>query len=594
MSYQSIPELFFSVCEKYDKKNAIMYKKDGKYVSFSHDFFRQRVTHFGRGLMALGLEPDDNIGLLSETRFEWLIADMGILGAGGVVVPLYPSLPHDDVKYILENSDAKGVVVSSMEQLEKIMHIKKDLPLLRFIVCMDTEGSLEEPAFSMADVEVKGSQTDNGSEFKSRWKAKSTDDMLTIIYTSGTTGKPKGVQLSHGNLISNVEGAMEVAPVGNDDICLSHLPLSHVFERMAGYYLMIAAGVTIAFAEDITTLSANLAEVRPTIMVSVPRLFEKIYARMVNQVEQGSFLKKKIFYWALGVAKKALPYLALNKPLPFFLGIKYFIGDKLVFGKIREKTGGRLKFMISGGAALPKEIGQVFLGIGLKILEGYGLTETSPVITVNRPDKIKPGYVGAPIKDVQVKIAEDGEILAKGPNIMSGYYKNLKATEEVFTKDGWFMTGDIGEFDADGYLKITDRKKELLVTSGGKNVAPQPLENAIKFSQYVEQCVVVGDGQKFISALVVPPWETIADWAPRLGFPSDPAKIASDPEFYKMVEKDIQLLQKDFARYEQVKKFAILPQYLSEENGELTPSLKIKRKVINKNYADIISGFYAS
>jgi len=588
----NIPELFFNTCERFNKKNAVMFKKDGEYVSVSHDFFKQRVIHFGRGLLALGLEPNDKIGLLSETRFEWIISDMATLCAGGVVVPLYPSLPPDDVSYILEDSDAKGVIVSNLEQLEKIEQIRPKLPQLKFVICMDPEGDLEAPFHSMADIETLGHQTDNESELRERWSNKTRDDLLTIIYTSGTTGRPKGVMLTHGNLLSNVEGALEVAPVGDDDICLSHLPLSHVFERMAGYYLMVAGGVTIAYAEDITTLSTNLAEVKPTIMVSVPRLFEKIYARMINQVEQGSFLKKKIFYWALGVAREALPYLTENKPLPFVLGTKYALGNKLVFGKIREKTGGRLKYMISGGAALPKEIGQVFLGIGLKILEGYGLTETSPVLCVNRPEKIKPGYVGPVIKDVQVKIAEDGEIIAKGPNIMTGYYNNEAATKEAFTEDGWFKTGDIGEFDSDGYLKITDRKKELLVTSGGKNVAPQPLENAIKFSQYIEQCVVIGDGQKFISALVVPPWETIEDWAPRNGWETDPEVLVKNKDFFAKVEKDIHRLQKDFARYEQVKKFAILPEYLTEERGELTPSLKLKRKVINANYADTIASFY--
>jgi long-chain acyl-CoA synthetase len=593
LDFQSIPALFFDACEKYNKKNAIMFKQDGAYVSRSHDFFRQRATHLGRGLMALGLEAGDHVGLLCETRFEWIISDQGILSAGGVVVPLYPSLPPDDVQYILENSESMAVIVADMGQLNKVMQVKDSLPNLKYIICIDNEGPLEEPVYTMEYVENLGSKTDNESELKERWSALKPDDPLTIIYTSGTTGRPKGVQLSHKNLIANVEGAMEVAPVSPDDICLSHLPLSHVLERMAGYYLMLAAGVTIAFAEDISSLSVNLAEVHPTIMVSVPRLFEKIFARMVNQVEQGSFLKKKIFYWALDVAKDALPFLCNNQPVTGFLGMKYSLADKLVYGKIREKTGGRLKFMISGGAALPKEIGQVFLGIGLKIVEGYGLTETSPVLTVNLPDKIKPGYVGPAIKNVQIRIAEDGEIIAKGPNIMKSYYKNPQATKEVFNEDGWFLTGDIGEIDSDGFLKITDRKKDLLVTSGGKNVAPQPMENKFKFSQFIEQCVVIGDGQKFISALIVPPWETIGDWAPRNGWGTDPEKLASNPDFIKTIEKELNTLQKDFARYEQVKKFAILPQYLSEENGELTPSLKIKRKVVAKHFADIIEGFYA-
>jgi long-chain acyl-CoA synthetase len=591
MNYKSIPGMFFGVCDKFNKEDAVQIKKDGKYEAHSHKFFKQHVTHFARGLMALGLKENEHVGLLAETRFEWAVADMGNLVAGGVTVPLYPSLPADEVHYILENSESVGVVVSNDDQLVKIMAIKERLPLLRFVVVIEPEKQLPDGVHTMDEVEALGAKKDNEDEMMRRAEAKNRDDLLTIIYTSGTTGKPKGVMLTHGNLLSNVEGCLEIAPMGPEDTCLSHLPLSHVLERMGGYYMMLAAGVSIAYAEDISTLSENLNEIKPTVMVSVPRLFEKIYARIVEQVAQGSPLKKRIFYWALGVAKESLPFITTNRPVGGLLGLKYSIADTLVFEKIRAKTGGRLKFMVSGGAALPKEIAEVFIGIGLKITEGYGLTETSPVLAVNLANHIKPGTVGPALSNVEIKIAEDGEIICRGPNIMVGYYKNEEATKEAI-QNGWFHTGDIGEFDQDGFLKITDRKKEILVTSGGKNVAPQPLESSLKLAPHIEQAVVVGDGRKFIAALVVPPWDTIADWAPRDGFSTNPKTLVQDEKFKALIEKEIQQQQKDFAGYEQVKKFVLLPQYLSEEGGELTPSMKVKRKVIKEKYAKQIDQMY--
>lgn len=592
MAFQSIPELFFASCDKFNKGDAILVKIDGHYKPHSHKFFKQRVVNFGRGLMALGLDAKQHFAIMSETRFEWAIADLGILGAGAVSVPIYQTLTAKEIEYILHDSEAVGVIVSDGEQLEKVLSIRKNLPLLQHVVVMDPPEELPSGVFSMKQVEINGSDTDNEDAFLARMNAIQRDQLMTLIYTSGTTGNPKGVMLSHNNLLSNLEGVIDAVPCDENDTHLSHLPLSHVLERMSGLYLMIFAGVTIAYAESMKTIPQNLMEVRPTVMISVPRLFEKIYAGIKEKAGSGSFVKKSIFNWALAVAKKATPYLVESKPFPSVLGMKYNMADKLVFSKIREKTGGRLKYLISGGAPLSKEIGEFFLGIGIKILEGYGLTETSPVLSCNRPDRLRPGTVGPPIDNVEIRIAEDGEILARGPNIMMGYYNNVKATEETII-DGWLHTGDIGVIDNDGFLRITDRKKEIIVTSGGKNIAPQPIENAIKLSPLIENAVVIGDKRNYITALIVPPWETVETWAIQHHWPADPQELSSHAGFLKALRDEIDFNMRDFARYEKVKRFEVITEAFSIEGGELTPSLKIKRKIINQKYADLIDQLYA-
>ena len=589
---QSIVHLFFEACEKFDKPDAVLVKVDGKFKPYSHKFFKQRVEHFGRGLLALGVEAGERVAIFSETRFEWAIADLGIMGAGGIVVPIYQTLTGEQAAYILNDSGSVGVVCSSQALVDELLSVKDKLTLLKFIILMDEAGEKPKDVLLMSEVEKKGINEDNERIFLGRWKQKKADDMATIIYTSGTTGNPKGVILTHGNIISNIASCMTIMPCTEADTCLSHLPLSHILERMGGYYLMLHGGVSIAYAEDIKTVAQNLLEVKPTVMVSVPRLFEKIYAKVMANAESSSFVKKKIFYWAMGVARQALPYLTTQRPIPGFLQKKYKLADKLVYSKIREKTGGRLKYLVSGGAPLAREIAEMFLGIGLVMLEGYGLTETSPVLCINRPEKNKPGTVGPAVPNVEIKIADDGEILAKGPNIMQGYYKNPEATASAII-EGWFHTGDIGVLDQDGYLRITDRKKDLIVTSGGKNIAPQPIESALKLSPLIEQAVVLGDKHNFISAILVPPWETVSEWAPPRGWPTDPLQLAGDPRLEAALEKEIAKQLEEFAHYEKVKKFVVLPNLLSIEGGELTPSMKVKRKVVNDKYASLIEQIYA-
>lgn len=589
MDINTIPKMFFNACQKYDKPNAILVKTGGSYKPHSHKFFKQRVSDFGRGLIELGMSPKEHCAILAETCFDWAVADLGIVSAGGVDVPIYPTLSAEQIAWIINNSDSMGVVVSNREQAEKVLSIRAQCPFVRFIVQM--EPNPPEGVLSMHDVEERGRSADNESEYNSRWQNQGKDDLLTIIYTSGTTGNPKGVMLTHGNLIANIKSCMPIAPFSPEDTHLSHLPLSHVLERMGGFYLMIHCGVSIAYAEDVQSVSDNLREVQPTVMFSVPRLFEKIYGRVMSAATQGSFVKKMIFNWSMGVGKKAVPYLANNAKPEGFLAKKWDVADKLVYTKIKEKTGGKLKFLISGGAPLAKEISELFLGLGLTLVEGYGLTESSPVLTINLPEHNKPGTVGPAVENVEIKIAEDGEILARGPNIMQGYYKNPEATASTLI-DGWLHTGDIGTIDDEGYVTITDRKKDLIITSGGKNLAPAPIENALKLSAFIEQAVVVGDNRKFIGALIVPPWETIRDWAPGFGWGTDPVELANNEEFRDFIHREVDMKLKDFAHHEKVKKFEILTEPFTIETGELTPSMKVKRKVVNEKFKEAVDRIY--
>jgi long-chain acyl-CoA synthetase len=446
---------------------------------------------------------------------------------------------------------------------------------------------------TMSAVEQRGTKEDNEDTLEARWKALTPVDLLTIIYTSGTTGKPKGVMLTHENIISNILAAEPIMPYHSGDTCLSHLPLSHIFERTAGYYTMLYKGVTIAYAEDIKTVADNLLEVKPTVLISVPRLFEKIYTKIIMGAQSGGFMKRQIFKAARSIAKKAVPYLNSDKPMPGGLRRKYAMADKLVYSKIKEKTGGRIKICLTGGAPLAKEIGEFFTGFGIPLYEGYGLTETSPVVAVNVPGRNRPGTVGQPLRGVEVKIENDGEICIRGSNVMLGYYKNSEATEAAII-NGWFHTGDIGILDEDRFLRITDRKKDLLVTSGGKNIAPQPLENALKLSPLIEHAVIIGDDRNFVSALIFPPWETVEEWAPAKNWTTDPEALVKNPEFIKAIEEEVNLYMKDFAHYEKVKKFRVLGTSLTVEGGELTPSMKIKRKVINERFAMEIDAIYST
>jgi long-chain acyl-CoA synthetase len=507
---------------------------------------------------------------------------------------VYPTLPPRQIEYILRDSGAAAVFVSSAQQLEKIRDIRASLPALRQVISFDA--GLEGP-----DVTGFEALLARGREVRHRWPewrrealTVTPDDMATLIYTSGTTGEPKGVILTHGNLASNVNACDQVLPLRDRDECLSLLPLSHIFERMSGHYLTLNGGVVINYAESIEAVPRNLAEVRPTICGAVPRLYEKIYAGALEKASAGSLLKKKVFFWAKRVGEEWTDRRLAGKIIPMDLRFAQAVADRLVFRKLRARVGGRLRYFISGGAPLSPEIARFFYAAGLPIYEGYGLTETSPVITVNTPERYKIGTVGTPIPGVEVRIASDGEILSRGPHIMKGYYNKPEATREAIDPDGWFHTGDIGILDAEGFLRITDRKKDIIVTAGGKNIAPQPIEGLLKLNKFVSNAVLLGDRQKYPIALLVPNFDRLEAWARGQGLPfTDRRDLVMLPAVREHMASEARKSLRDLAQFEVPKRFLILPQDFSIESGELTPKLSVRRKIVEQRYAQDIAALYA-
>jgi len=597
-AFYTIPELYKYLTEDFGPKKggyAIQRKVDNVYKGISYIGLKEETDAFAFGLAALGLKKDDSVSLISENRPEWVYADFAMQLLGIVNVPLYPSLTSDSIAYILNDSESKAIIVSTGFQLNKVQKIMKNCKNLKHIIILNDHDDVtsSENLFTFKQIQDKGQdiQKNNPDLLKTFSAGIKEDDVCTIIYTSGTTGEPKGVILTHQNIISNVNAVLEVFPITKDDVFLSFLPLCHIFERMGGYYTAFAAGCTVYYAESIEKVATNLQEARPTLMTSVPRLFERIQSRIIKNVESQSVTKQKIFYWALDIGKK---YYAEKKKgsAPLALTAKYSVADKLVFKKIRNRTGGRLRFFISGGAALSKELGEFFEAAGIKIVEGYGLTESSPVITANRFDDYKFGTVGKPLPNVEVKIASDGEILARGPNIMKGYYKKKKETEETVI-DGWLHTGDIGTFDSEGFLMITDRKKHLFKTSAGKYIAPTPIESIFLTSRYIDQFVLIGDKRMFLSALIVPDYEALKEFADahKIAYTNE-KDLTNNNQIYKLIEDDMGKLQRKLANYERVRKFALLDKPFTIETGEITPSLKIKRKVVEEKYNYLIEQMY--
>ncbi|HTR82160.1 MAG TPA: long-chain fatty acid--CoA ligase [Bacteroidota bacterium] len=598
VEFSTINEMFDRITKKFsaETRPVLMYKVDKQYRGISYSQLRERVEHFALGLSSLGVKKGDMVAIISENRPEWVIADLGIIALGGVDVPIYPTLTAKQIEFIFNDARISAAIVSNQSQLNKVLKIKNNVKSLRTIVIMTEKSEMETEDFVTGISRVyqlgKETERDKGGIIEESTARTKPDDLLTIIYTSGTTGNPKGVMLSHDNLVSNMKASASIFPFTPDDVFLSFLPLCHSFERMGGYYTAMSCGATIAYAESPETVRDNLLEIHPTVVTTVPRLFERIQSRLQKQIDSSSASKQKIFYWAVKVGRE---YVASKKRriVSPVLKAQYAIADLLVFQKLKERTGGRMRFFVSGGAALPRELGEFFEAVGITIIEGYGLTETAPVLCANRIDDYRFGTVGKPIPGVSMKIAEDGEILAKGPNIMLGYFNNKKATEEVIDKDGWFHTGDIGVFDAHGMLMITDRKKHLFVSSGGKNIAPQPIENLFLQSKYIDQFVLIGDKRMFLSALIVPDFDAIQEYADRNKIPYDSSSdLAKNPIIYSIIEKDIQTLQKDLANFERVRKFVLLDRQFSVEEGEITPTLKIKRKIVEERFAHLIEEMY--
>jgi long-chain acyl-CoA synthetase len=588
---ETISQIVLNTVKTYPKDALMLYKKEGKYVPISTEEFGNRVKYLSLGLKELGLNPQDKLLILAENGPDWVTTDFATLCLGGITVPVYTSLVPDQIRYIIDDSDAKVVVCSSRDLWQKIEVIKSQLMKVNHYIIMESEAP--EGAIPYAHLIERGkkiAQESPGLFEKMALEAK-PEDLASIIYTSGTTGIPKGVMLTHGNFISNIKTLDSVVEFIHTDVILSFLPLSHVLERMTTFSFLYK-GCTIGYAESVETVADNLLEIRPTIMISVPRLFDKIYAKVIDSVLTGSALKKKIFYWALKVGKKYGERKLANAPLSGFLQFKRNLAHKLVFSKILEKTGGRVKFFVSGGAPLSKDVAEFFYALGLVILEGYGLTETSPVIAVNTFENMRFGTVGKPIPGVEVKIAEDGEILAKGPNVMKGYYKKEAETKEVF-EGGWFHTGDIGYLDKDGFLVITDRKKDLIVTAGGKNVAPQPIENMIKTNPYVSSVLVLGNNRRFISAIVVPDFEKLEPYARLKNIPYESlADLVKKQEIVDFLLAEIDRSTPNLASYEKVKRIILLDKDFEIEADEMTPTLKVKRNIVEQKYKNVIDSLY--
>jgi len=592
---RTLNDIFFGALERFrDRPVAMRHKVEGRWTDLSYKDVLARVRGLSLGLRELDVRAGDHVAILSENRPEWAFADFACLAARCADVPIYPTLPPPQIEYILRDSGAVAIFVSSRVQLQKIQQIRGHLPGLRHVIAFDADLA-GDGVLALEDVIRRGEAVQ--SRYPD-WQADALqagpDDLATLIYTSGTTGDPKGVMLTHGNIGSNVVAGLERLGLIDNDECLSFLPLSHIFERMAGHYCMWQSGTIINYATSIDTVSAEMVERSPTVILSVPRLYEKIYARVLEGALSGSALKKQIFFWAKHTAEMWAEYALTGKPVPGAIAFKKRIADRLVFSKLKAKTGGRLRFFVSGGAPLAPDITRFFFAAGLPIYEGYGLTETSPVISVGGLGQLKIGAVGRPVRGVEVQIASDGEILTRGPHVMKGYYGKPEATAEAIDAEGWFHTGDIGLLDADGYLKITDRKKDIIVTAGGKNIAPQPIENKVKTSKFVINAVMLGDKRKFPLMLVVPNLDNLRAWAAGKGHPfTDDATLIALPQCVDKIEREVKKCLRDLAHFEMPKKVLLVERDFSIESGELTPTLKVKRRVVEKNYAGIIEAAYA-
>jgi long-chain acyl-CoA synthetase len=592
---RSLCDIFYDSVDTYKKPEHLKFKREGAWRAISSDEFRRAVEELSMGLRGLGVEKGDRLAIISENRPEWAFADLATLTAAAVDVPIYVTLVPEQVAYILNDSGARLVFVSNASQAAKVAETRATASHVEHVILMD-EGQVEGTT-PLEELRARGREALAREPDAVRKRAAEVNphDLATLIYTSGTTGNPKGVMLTHWNIASNVEALLKTpTQIVADDTCLSFLPLCHILERMVGHYTMLQTGVTIAYAESFETVPENLAEVRPTVMVSVPRLYEKMYARVNEKVANDPPLRQKIFKWAVGVGRQVFAHRVDKTEPGGLLKLQFALADKLVFSKIKQRVGGRLKLCTSGGAPLAREIAEFFGAAGLVILEGYGLTETSPVITVNRVDDMRPGSVGKPLEGIEVKIAADGEILTRGPHVMKGYYNLPEATAEAIELDGWFHTGDIGRIDAQGFLVITDRKKDILVTSGGKNIAPQPIENQIKTNQFIAEIVMIGNKRHHPAALVVPDFDNLDKWAREHGIASSSREdLISRPEVVALYEDTIEGLTKNLAQFEKIKKISLIANEFTIEAGELTPTLKVKRRVVEEKYKDVIDRMYA-
>ncbi|HYR28325.1 MAG TPA: long-chain fatty acid--CoA ligase [Thermoanaerobaculia bacterium] len=591
---KTLTDIYTVTCS-IDRPAIMKYKSGDRWVDVSVPEFRDTVRWFAAGLHDLGVKRGDRVGILAENRPEWSMTDFAALCAGAVSVPVYPTLLGWQIEYILNDAGTVAVVCSNQEQLDKVLEIRSHVPTLNAVIVCDAPPNKPANVMTFQEVVDRGRRWEDShgtTWFETSRGSVKPSDLATLVYTSGTTGNPKGAMLSHGNIASNVNAVREFVPFEAGDTALSILPLSHILERMVDFIYFYKGGC-IAYAENVTKVADNLQEVKPEFFAAVPRLFEKMRARVLDNVATAPPARQKIFRWALKVAEERLPHRIEHTPMPFGLKIKSAIADKLVFSKILARLGGNVKYVVSGGAPLSADLAAFFIGAGVEILEGYGLTETSPVIAVNRPDKRRLGSVGPIIQGIEVKIAEDGEILSRGPHIMQGYWNNPEATAQSIDPEGWFHTGDIGEIDSDGFLKITDRKKDIIINAYGKNIAPQPLEALLKSSPYVGTPVLIGDRRKYLTALIGIESDTVGDWATRRGVPfTTYADLSSKPEVRELINGWVEEVNRDLAQVETIKRFALLEKELDHEDGELTATLKVKRRALEQRFERQITDLY--
>ena len=592
---QTLVELLHHATSARPDEEVLKHKHDKQWVGITGKELAGRVRNVTLGLYELGIRKGDRVAILAESGPLWTVSDYAILSIGAVNVPIYPTQPVHQVEYILKESEPKLLFISTAQQMKRVNEALERFPDLRVVPFQ--EGVNGENTTPYSTIEAQGERI--SAEQPEAYDLITSDvhgsDMASIIYTSGTTGEPKGVMLTHSNILFNALAGGSYLEIEPGNVMLSFLPLSHIFERMV-LYLCLYCGVQITYAGGIETVATDIKDVRPTLMSTVPRLLEKIYSRMQKTASDAGGIKLKLFEWSLSVARRSARYYTAGKPLPPLLELQQNIADMLIFAKLREAVGGRIKRMVSGGAALSSDIALVFNGAGIPVLQGYGLTETAPVIAVNTLKRHRLGSVGAPLPGVEVQIAEDGEILTRGPHVFQGYFNKPEETAASFT-DGaetWFRTGDIGHLDADGFLFITDRKKDLIKTSSGKYVAPQMIEALIQKSEYVEQAIVLGDKRKYVCALLVPEFERLRAWAASRNIDTaDKEALIAEPKIVELVKGDVAKYTRELADYEKVKRVALVPREFTIEGGELTPTLKVRRRVVEEKYRDLIESLYS-
>lgn len=596
MREDNLGGLILARVERSAEQTCLINKEGGSWREISWREVGEETRSFANGLVSLGIQKGDGVALLSENRKEWLYADFGILAAGGVTVTIYPTLLSPEIAYIINNSGSRFVVVSTRDQLAKVLSERANLPTLEKIIVFEEIPPDGDPAvvrFSEVQRLGREDREKNSGELERRIEATGPEDLATLVYTSGTTGPPKGAMITHGNVIFVAKAIEKIIPVGAEDQTLSFLPYCHVYERVGGIYASVYKGIRIALAESLDRIADNMRDTRPTLVLGVPRVYEKAYAAVLTSIEESGPVRRAIFQWARGVGSRSGPYLLKDRPLPWLLQLQFAAAERLVFRKLRERFGGKLRFFVTAAAPISQEIIEFFHSLGILILEGYGLTETSAPATVNRPGRVKFGTVGPPLPDVEVKLDIDGEILIRGKNVFKGYYKDPELTTEVFTEDGWFRSGDIGEIDAEGFLRITDRKKDIIITAGGKNVAPQNIENLLKTAKWISEAMVFGDRKKYLVALITLDEDAVRAFAVSEGMgSSEIEEMAKHPQVRKVLEEEMSKLNRELPSFSTIKRFQVLPRQFTLEAGEVTPTMKLKRRVISEKYRALIDSMY--